>query len=105
VTVVFDPHEKKVLYVESLKDGCCLGLATPVDRAANNNRQRVRTTSENNPTPSKKSTPPEDSIVEHALQDQMRSLGEYASQSIAEQANTHPTKTATSTVNSDDQAD
>jgi transposase InsO family protein len=105
VTVVFDPHEKKVLYVESLKDGCCLGPATPVDRAANNNRQRVRTTSENNPAASKKVAPPEDSIVEHALQDQVRSLGEHALQSIAEQTDTHPTKAASSTVNSDDQAD
>jgi len=78
VFIVFDPHTEKVLYVESLKDNRCLGPATPVDRIANNHRKRVRTTSENNPVNSKTEAP-KDSIVEHALQDQMRRLGAKSS--------------------------
>ena len=87
VLIVFDPHTEKVLYVESLKDNRCLGPATPVDRIANNHRKRVRTTSENNPVNSK-AVAPKDSVVEHALQDQMRRLGANASASLAEQSNT-----------------
>ena len=102
VAIVFDPHEQKVLYVESINDGRCLGPATPVNRAANNHRKRVRTTSENNPVQSKKATPPKDSIVEHALQDQERSLGARASQSFADQSANHPTKTP---VDTGDQSD
>ena len=102
VAVVFDPHEQKVLYVESISDGRCLGPATLLDRTANNHRKRVRTTSENNPPESTKAKPPKDSIVEQALQDQARSLGGLASQSFAEQSANDPTKTAADT---DDKSD
>jgi hypothetical protein len=83
--------------VESINDGRCLGPATPVNRMANNHRKRVRTTSENNPVQSKKATPPKDSIVEHALQDQERSLGALASLSFADQSEKNPTKTSADT--------
>lgn len=89
VLIVFDPHTEKVLYVESLKDNRCLGPATPVDRIANNHRKRVRTTSENNPVNSK-TVVPKDSIVEHALKEQVRRLGANASASLAEQSSTKP---------------
>lgn len=102
VAIVFDPHEQKVLYVESINDGRCLGPATPLNRRANNHRKRVRTTSENNPVQSKKTTPPKDSIVEHALQDQERSLGARAAQSCADPSANHPTKTSADTGDQSD---
>ena len=101
VAVVFDPHEQTVLYVESISDGRCLGPATLLDRPANNHRKRVRTTSENNPVQST-ATPPKDSIVEQALQNQVRKLGGLTAQSLAEQSANAPTKTLTDT---DDQSD
>jgi hypothetical protein len=102
VAVVFDPHEQKALYVESISDGRCLGPATLLDRSANNHRKRVRTTSENNPPESTKAKPPKDSIVEQALQDQARSLRGLASQSIAEQSANDPTKIAADTGDQSD---
>ncbi len=102
VAVVFDPHEQTALYVESISDGRCLGPTTLLDRPANNHRKRVRTTSENNPPESKKATPPKDSIVEQALQNQVRKLGGLTAQSLAEQSANAPTKTLTDT---DDQSD
>ena len=98
VLIVFDPHTQNVMYVESLKDGRCLGLATPVDRMANNHRKRVRTTSENNPVNSK-TEPPKDSIVEHALHEQARRLGANTAASLAEQSeNKHSVKASTKTT-------
>lgn len=102
VAVVFDPHEQTVLYVESISDGRCLGPTTLLDRPANNHRKRVRTTSENNPPESKKATPPKDSIVEQALQNQVRKLGGLTAQSLAEQSANAPTITLTDTGDQSD---
>jgi DNA repair exonuclease SbcCD nuclease subunit len=45
---------------------------------------------------------PKDSIVEHALQDQERSLGARASQSFADQSANYPTKTSADTGDQSD---
>ncbi len=70
VMLVFDPHHKQPLFVET-HEGEYLGAVTPLDRQANNHRQRVR--SEN---ADQKPSPRNNSLVEQALERQQRTLSQ-----------------------------
>lgn len=82
VFLVFEPHQKQPLYVEC-QDGEYLGAVTALDRLANHNRQRVRTSAQSDSkvnasthtTPVPSSAPsPKNNIVEQALALQTQAL-------------------------------